>query len=169
MWNGVKWVEPENYHVTLLFLGSVNKNRINSIIRSGVKIFENFKSFKISAASVSVFGPLKAPKVFVCRIDNGTDELRKLNSSISAELSAYLPGVKDKHRYIPHITLGRGRRSGVYARRADNLFPENPDFPGKISFTADKIVLFSSVLETSGAKYESVYIWKLKQQEKIHD
>ena len=85
------------------------------------------------------------------RNDDINNVYRQIISSIkSVDMSI------DKRKFIPHVTLGRYRHSkNTYAGR----IPINVSFETVI----DEVVLFESVLTSSGSEYEPIYRFPLDE------
>ncbi|MDD5456694.1 MAG: RNA 2',3'-cyclic phosphodiesterase [Candidatus Margulisbacteria bacterium] len=91
-----KWVEPENLHCTLLFLGDQPDEKI---------IMENLKSIKNIVASVSLQGLfMLADRILAVHLEP-REELKKLYEEITQDL-AFLK-LKPEKFFLPHVTLCR--------------------------------------------------------------
>lgn len=102
----VKWISPENIHLTLKFIGNIEKDSLidlNKIINDAVSCTG---PFSISIGNIGAFPSLKKPRVvFVCVQEKGNDLLQiyeKLNKGVER-----LGIVKESKKYVGHITLGR--------------------------------------------------------------
>ncbi len=102
----VKWVSPENIHLTLKFIGYIEKEaliNLNKIINDAVFSIE---PFSVSIGNIGAFPSLNKPRVvFVCIQERGNNLLRiyeKLDKGVGQL------GIKKKSKkYVGHITLGR--------------------------------------------------------------
>lgn len=59
-----RWVHPEDYHITLAFLGFAEKKKLEQAIEKVKPILEKEVSFTLTLNSIGVFGPQKAPRIF---------------------------------------------------------------------------------------------------------
>src|SRR6059036_195662 len=59
----VKWVEPENLHVTLLFLGEVVDRSIPEVCRVVQSVTEKHAAFPMSIETVGCFPNQRRPRV----------------------------------------------------------------------------------------------------------
>ncbi len=104
----VKWVAAENIHLTLKFIGYIEKDalvNLNEIINDAVC---NVEPFSISIGNIGAFPSLNKPRVvFACVREDGNNLLRifeKLDKGVE------LLGIKkESKKYVGHITLGRVR------------------------------------------------------------
>lgn len=97
----VRWVMPEKFHVTALFLGNdlnfISKFLIGFRLRA-VKI----PRFEIRFDKAQI-GVSRRDRSAVClSISDGGDELREMVFSLRNIL-----GIQDSRIFIPHLTLGR--------------------------------------------------------------
>ncbi|MHA1410084.1 MAG: RNA 2',3'-cyclic phosphodiesterase [Candidatus Odinarchaeia archaeon] len=102
-WAKIKFVEDENLHLTLKFLGDVNESLLNQIIEKLSEI--TFKEFTYCLNGVGCFN-LKFPRVLWVGIREGGETLISLHKKIDEKLSEI--SIKpDSKRYSPHLTIGR--------------------------------------------------------------
>lgn len=102
----VKFVEPENLHFTLKFLGEVSEGEIKNIINSVGDCVKGFNSFKIGIRGLDYFGNNKYVRTLWLGVDEGKDELVKLMKNVSSCLRA------GKEEGTPHLTIGRVKSGG---------------------------------------------------------
>ncbi len=102
----VKWVAPENIHLTLKFIGYIEKEtliNLNKIINYAVS---SIVPFSISIGNIGAFPSLNKPRVvFVCVQEQGNNLLRiyeKIDKGVEP-----LGIKKESKKYVGHITLGR--------------------------------------------------------------
>ena len=62
----VKWVEVENLHVTLLFLGEVDAREILDVCKAVRGVTENLPPFEMRVAGVGGFPNLRRPANHPC-------------------------------------------------------------------------------------------------------
>ena len=99
-----------------------------------------------SLGNIACFPNDRNPRVFFLEIAQGREPTCELYRQLMSVLSklGYQP---DERPFVPHITFARVRKPG----RVDP-FPDHRDFRGKV-FTFDRLVLFESILQSSGARY----------------
>jgi 2'-5' RNA ligase len=111
----VKWVEPENLHVTLLFLGEVDERVVTDVCRVAEDVGRAQASFPVRVETVGCFPNVRRPRVVWGGVGEGSQELCALHDALEPpllELGCYR---REERRYSPHITLGRvkGDRAGT--------------------------------------------------------
>ena len=141
----VRWVDQENYHITLAFLGEQEESNLERLAEQLDQHITQ-SEFVATLSRLSPF-PETKPKLMAAML--------KKNAGLSALHQQVLSAIKsldlmfDKRKFIPHVTLGRYRHSrNVYA----GTIPMNALFDTLI----DEVVLYESVLTTSGAEYEPI-------------
>ncbi|MHA1379937.1 MAG: RNA 2',3'-cyclic phosphodiesterase [Candidatus Helarchaeota archaeon] len=101
----IKFVERENIHFTLKFLGDITQETINKIIEIMEKI--KLKPFKISIDKAGAFPKIQYPRVIWVATTSGTEEMIRLYNNLNPELVKL--GFKKDKPYHPHATIGRVR------------------------------------------------------------
>lgn len=107
----VKWVEPENYHLTLKFLGDVAAGDIPVIIDALGRAVAGQPALRLELTGVGAFPDMKRPRVIWYGIGGDIGALQSLHQAIDHGLrNLGIPG--EKGTYRPHLTLGRVKESG---------------------------------------------------------
>jgi RNA 2',3'-cyclic 3'-phosphodiesterase len=148
-----RWVPVENLHLTLRFVGNVEKRLIESVAdRLGA---EAHAGFDISLGVLGTFKRGRLTRVVWLGVDEGSEPCEGLAARIdSACRAAGLAG--DERPFRPHLTLARARsRDGTEA-------PQLPALPRIEGWPACEYVLYRSHLGRQGALYESLRTIALK-------
>jgi RNA 2',3'-cyclic 3'-phosphodiesterase len=139
-----RWVAPESLHLTLRFLGGVDRGRLEALAsRLGAVTVE---PFPVAFDGAGSFGRGSAVRVIWLGLAVGSDELGRLAGEIEARCAA--AGFDPEARpYNPHLTLARSRQ-----RRGDRLpeLPPPPELPG---WTVTTFRLYRSHPGPGGATY----------------
>src|SRR5437764_15299065 len=61
----VKWVEPENLHVTLLFLGEVDEREVPAVCRAVEAVARPTAAFPMTVAGLSAFPTVRRPRTLI--------------------------------------------------------------------------------------------------------
>jgi len=148
----INWVKKENLHLTLLFIGWVNTDKIpqaSQIIREIVKTQAPF-SLKIEKLS---YGPPKKipPRLIWIDIEKKR-ELLNLAEKLKKEMAkAGILSKIEERAFSPHITLARIR--SFQWRKMER--EERPEIEREIdlNFEVKSIEIMESVLKRTGAEY----------------
>lgn len=154
----VKWVEPENIHLTLKFLGEVEENKIPKISQILKALSNQTKPFTIRLCELGTFPSPKYPRVVWIGITEGKTELLKLAELLEDSL-VQLKFPKEKRGFSAHFTLGRvrsGKNKDVLCQKLNTI-----QVPG-LRQEIKSITLFKSTLTPKGPLYEKLCEENLK-------
>ena len=146
----VRWVRPAGLHLTLAFLGEVDRERLESITALGAAAFEQ-PPFDFSLSVAGVFPSRGTPRVIWIGPGRGGAEAANLSSRVWRRLDGAGYGPPPS-RFDPHVTLGRVRRVRAgEARRLRGLLAETA--PPAIAWTVDHVSLYESRPGSRGSTY----------------
>lgn len=154
----VKWVEPENIHLTIKFLGEVEENKIPRISQILKALSSQTKPFTIALSELGAFPGLKYPRVVWIGIAEGKTELSKLAELIENVL-VQVKFPKEKRGFSAHFTLGRFRSNKNKYVLCEKL--NTIQVPG-LRQEIKSVALFKSTLTPKGPLYEKISEEKLK-------
>lgn len=158
--DGYNWVEPENLHVTLNFVGDVVDIEVPELCKLIKDAVEPLPAFDMSLQGVSGFPDVEQPRVLWIGVDEGGDRLRELYRVLEEVLHHW--GVnKDRNEFVPHMTLGRIKRGGRWNDGLMELVHKLRNHDGGFCYV-DEVVIFSSFLEKRGPTYTPMARVKLK-------
>ncbi|MCS6960147.1 MAG: RNA 2',3'-cyclic phosphodiesterase [Pseudanabaenaceae cyanobacterium SKYGB_i_bin29] len=145
---GVRWVKPEQFHLTVRFLGDLSLLQIQELVN-----FISQQSFSghlsLTLTEPSLF-PAQRPHTIVARVPT-TPELGELVDRV--EKCAQSVGVAaERRKFRGHITLGRLKD----ARQGQ---PVLNCTPSQSFWTATHLVLYQSNLTPQGAIYQQLASW----------
>jgi 2'-5' RNA ligase len=148
----VRWVKPENIHLTLKFLGNIEKNIIDSIVQILTGTCNKFEVFTLEIKGTGVFPSVKSPRVIWVSA-NGKTTVTGIQLEIETGLSS-LGFEREKRTFTPHLTLGRFKTSQGKRPLLDKveLFKDNSY--GVIDVRS--ISIMRSDLSPAGAKYTRI-------------
>lgn len=147
----VKWVEAENLHFTLHFLGEIPIEDAARVCQKVKALVARMPSFEIEVGGVSAFPSVAAPRTIYVGVQQGTEELINLHAAIGHEL-VKLGFREESRRFMPHLTLGRVRGSQGTAELADLLRDNADDIAGVTDVS--EVTVFSSNLSGRGPTYD---------------
>jgi 2'-5' RNA ligase len=147
----VKFVEPENVHLTLRFLGEIEPSLVEQV--SQVVKETNFQPFSARLEGVGVFPNLRRPRVVWAGISEGVSQLAEVWKDVDTKLSG-LGFERERRGFSPHITIGRVRSGRNRERLVEELSTlSNYVFGG---LQVDRVVLKKSVLTPRGPIYTTL-------------
>lgn len=146
-----RWVEPENLHLTLNFVGDVLDVEVPELCKLIAGAVEGYESFEMSLQGVSGFPNPREPRVVWIGVDEGTEALKALYQSLADVLHHW--GVnKDRKEFVPHMTLGRLSRGGRWNEGLVDLMHKLRHHDGGFCHV-NEVIVYSSFLEKSGPTY----------------
>jgi 2'-5' RNA ligase len=146
----IKFVETENLHFTLKFLGEIDPSLVNDIYSIMKKI--PFSPFSMALESVGTFPPGR-PRVVWVGISEGRDELSSITSFLDHNLRS-LGFKSEKRDFTPHLTVGRVKFIGDRKSFMD-ILQKRKDFQfGRMNITS--IQLKKSILSSKGPTYTTL-------------
>jgi len=152
----IKWVEMENLHITLKFIGEVEEKKYFEIANLLEKV--NFSEFEIILQNGGVFPNYHNPKVIWIGVSFKEGTLDKLFYEIEEKLEVI--GVKKENRkFKPHLTLGRvKKRSGIEEVLREIRGDKFKNF--RENFLVKEFTLFESILKREGPIYSEKNIYR---------
>ncbi|HLJ97788.1 MAG TPA: RNA 2',3'-cyclic phosphodiesterase [Gemmataceae bacterium] len=147
----VKWVEPENIHITLLFLGEVDDREVPSICRVVAEETQRHGPFRLSVEGLGCFPNPRRPRIVWIGVGAGTQELCALHDDLEPPLLALGCYRREERKYTPHITIGRVKGE----RSTDSLSPALAQQAGWQGgeIMVSEILVLSSELTPQGPIY----------------
>jgi 2'-5' RNA ligase len=147
----VKWVEPENLHVTLLFLGEVDNRDLMPVCRAVEEAARGHAAFELSIEGTGCFPNMRRPRVVWIGVGQGLQEVCALHDAIEKpllELGCYR---REERRFTPHVTLGRIRSEKPMDQLAAALLKKQPYQAG--TTMVREVQIMSSELSPEGPIY----------------
>lgn len=147
---GVRWVRPEQYHVTLRFLGEIEDQLVPAISDAVAQSAAQIEPFALRLAGLGAFRSRDVARVVWAGIDDPTHGCQRWIDLAGPALEA-LGFDADSRPYHPHITLARAKTGR--AGHDLNRFVEHAASLPPLSFDASLLTLFESLLGRHGAHY----------------
>lgn len=151
--NKMNWVKPENWHITLSFLGDTPSEKIDVLKELIDQSFGELNSFNSKLEGVGVFPNRRDPNVLWLGLNN----LQNLKSAYQLLGESLIQNgfSFDKKPFKPHLTIARMK---YLADKAiiDTLVKDY----GQTVFDQvkiDRVVLFESLLTPLGPIYKALY------------
>ncbi len=149
---GVKWINPDNIHITLAFLGDTGDNSLKTISEMLRKYCEGKGKFELTIKGSGVFKSLNDPRVIWIGVEH-SEKLEQLNNYVKMGLKD--AGIKIENRpFNPHLTLGRIKFISNKPALKTVLEKYKDIEIQKIS--VEEVIIFESILLQSGPLYTPV-------------
>lgn len=147
----VKWVEPENLHVTLLFLGEVVDRDVPSVCRVVLDCCNQQPAFTMSVEATGCFPNPHRPRVLWLGVGEGARELITLHDALELPLLDLGCYRREQRPFTPHITLGRVKSDRPSEALAEELRKRAKWKCGTVP--VEEVLVMSSELTRDGPEY----------------
>jgi RNA 2',3'-cyclic 3'-phosphodiesterase len=152
---GARWIDVENYHITLRFIGDVDGRTADEIVNRLDRI--DREEFQINLSGIGSFGSKKPHSVWA-----GVSASPDLNA-LQAEIERICQRIglpPDPRKFMPHVTLARLRSARVedvvhYLSGRGNFHT--------LPFMVGRFVLMSSKESVGGGPYLTEEIFPLQE------
>ena len=146
----VKWVEAENLHWTMQFLGNIDERDIPEVCEAVAKAAEEMEAFEVEARGAGAFPSADRPRTLWIGAGQGERSLSVLHAAVERRLKKR--GYRgEERRFVPHITIGRARGKG----RPHSLTAELATLADYDAGTmlVDEVTVYASELGRDGPEY----------------
>jgi 2'-5' RNA ligase len=134
---GVRFVSPENWHITLRFLGEADPDAVIDAL-DGAR-------FEPTRAHLGPAVDIISERALVVPVD-GVDALARQVTERTSRI-----GEPARKRFVGHLTLARVKSHVPMPRALGALFSAD--------FDVDEIALVQSRLDPQGAQYDTIETW----------
>lgn len=135
----VRWSEPQNWHITLNFLGNLEPLQITQVMEILQNTALQQKSFELTLET------FKGERDMLWLEPSANQTLTDLQNLLKEQLLEQRLMKKERRAYSPHVLLARGYRNRHMTWSPDNFQPQ--------TFFVDKINLYESRLTPGAATH----------------
>ena len=158
----VRWTRPGQFHLTLVFLGNVEVNRVDELAASLRNACAGCPVLGLKAERIGFFPPAGFPRVVWASVRDAAGQLQQVQAVVSGAVQPWTQEQR-KETFTGHVTLGRCRvkrreaevLSKLAASMADRVFGE---------WVARDIELVRSELSPNGSRYTVVATASLAEE-----
>lgn len=150
---GIRWVAPENLHLTLCFIGKTPIDKIAELEQKIKELITEIKPFRLDYEHLCFAPPQKKKPYMIWATFKKKQNFIKLVLNLNNTL---IEKQSNNRKIIPHITLARFNKKNQYKKININY-----DIHIKKIFV-EKIVLWESILHSSGSEYKIVKVFELR-------
>lgn len=146
----IKWVEYENYHITLKFLGEVKEGKLNEIKTRLLMVAQACPAFNFKTNGIGFFPNKNRPRVMWLGVKGEMNKAQFLGERVDTYLSELGFEVEKKRSF--HLTLGRIRSE----RNLDEIVSTTDSINNGLKsydLPVEQFFLMESHLSSSGPQY----------------
>lgn len=159
----VRWVKPDNIHLTIVFLGEIREEDISAIGREIENVCGGFHPFDIFLKGLGFFPDRRRPRVLWAGYDGDIERMSALRDVLLERLMPF--DIKEeKKQFAPHLTLGRFRKPVKGNPDLDEVITRHNSLSSS-SFQLSELVLFKSDLKSHGPEYTKLESWKISAED----
>jgi 2'-5' RNA ligase len=151
---GVRWVDPDNLHLTLRFIGEADSVQAHDLDAELVQV--RTARFNVTLAGVGRFGQGRKSRALWAGVES-IPELGRLHRRVeqAARAAGFAP---EGRKFKPHVTLARF--NGDPGHWLHDHLAHHAAFRAE-SFQVHEFVLYSSLLAQAGAIYTAEAAYQL--------
>lgn len=118
----VRWVRPEQIHITYKFLGDITSTQTDRLIRSTRSACKGHSPFSVEVRGLGCFPNTRRPRVIWVGLQDTNQALADLQRALEGA-AAERDFPRDERPFSPHLTLGRLKRraNGVEIRQVGKV------------------------------------------------
>jgi 2'-5' RNA ligase len=143
---GARWIDPENYHITLRFIGDVDHQTADEVADSLDRLANSLR-FAVRLTHLGIFGGDK-PRALYAGVEPSEQLLRLQSAQERVLQRAGLP--PEGRKFVPHVSLARLRSTS--AEEVARFMAEAGRFE-PLGFPVGRFVLLSSKESVGGGPY----------------
>lgn len=152
----IRWVNTENYHITLKFFGNTDEEKIKKIESVFNNICTKYTPFNITVANTGTFERKGLPKILWFDT-NQNEQLYKLVNEIEDGLVP-LGYSKEKRPFKAHLTIGGIRN--IKDKSVFNAVIEKYNNEYVQDVMVNRFILYESILKPGGPIYNELIDFK---------
>jgi RNA 2',3'-cyclic 3'-phosphodiesterase len=151
--DALRWAEPDAWHLTLAFLGSVDPDDVPRITATVSRVAAAHKPTEVATGRLGAFHRAGSVRVLWYGVADADGRMAALAGDLADALAS-----SDDEPFRAHITLARARRRPVDLRGwIESASASAPE--GRL--TIDRIALMRSHLGAGPARYETLATFSL--------
>ncbi|MFZ5596837.1 MAG: RNA 2',3'-cyclic phosphodiesterase [Bacillota bacterium] len=150
-----KWVERDNLHVTVKFLGDVDTGRVEEITGTVSRGLKYFPAFRLDLGGPGFFPGPASPRVFWVGLSGGAGSLAEM-AGIVDDVMGGLGFAREGRKFSPHLTLARIRSPRNIKELAGAVASLKDVFGEMGGFNVSSLDLMQSDLTRSGPVYSKL-------------
>lgn len=149
----IRWVQPQNLHITLQFLAALEEKDIPRLITSVSTEIKNTHPLEVFLGPIELFPTTHHPRVISLSVEPN-EPLSELSAAIGRGITAVNYPIETR-RFRGHLTLGR-----VIDHHAQLTLPDI-DMENREAIAVRNIVLFQSKPGRDGSRYTPLSVISL--------
>jgi RNA 2',3'-cyclic 3'-phosphodiesterase len=156
----VRWVRPANIHLTIVFMGDVDPDRLAAIEAALDPVCRGQSPFRVALKGTGVFPNRRRPNVIWIGLAGDMEKMSQFRNALQDQLAPF--GIqKEARAFKPHLTLGRFRRGSAPGGGLEPALSRFADLESPVC-ALKGMTLFRSDLKPEGPIYTRLKQWALQ-------
>lgn len=157
---GASWTRPEQWHLTLKFLGNVEADRIAALTAAVRAVCESAAPLRLRAADMGCFPDGRHPRVVWVGVRDQDNRLAGLAKAMQGATAAFTTEKAEGH-FTGHITIARMKH--LPRAEAEILAEFSKGIEHRVfgDWTAEAVAVMRSELAAGGARHTCLARWPL--------
>jgi RNA 2',3'-cyclic 3'-phosphodiesterase len=152
--NGVRWVRPEQVHLTLKFLGDIAVDSVADLKDAIRCACRNIEPCSLRGEGLGVFPTEQKPRVIWAGLGGDREMVQRLQEQLESETARWR--AREEREFHPHLTLARVKHlNPMQTEILGNKLGERKN-AGFGEWQTEKLELMQSTLTATGALYSSL-------------
>lgn len=158
----VRWVDSNNIHITLKFLGEIPEESIDELMLAMEEGANGIKPFNLEVSGVGAFPNMERARVVWVGVKGDLAQISQLQKNIEGN-TEQLGFPREARGFTPHLTVGRVRNeaSSNERQRLGKVLAETR-FTATNKIVVNALNLMRSQLNSNGAIYTRLGSVQLK-------
>ncbi|MAF51558.1 MAG: RNA 2',3'-cyclic phosphodiesterase [SAR202 cluster bacterium] len=158
---GVRTVRSDGIHLTLKFLGDIERERVADVSEAIGRAASVVDPFELQIGEAGVFPNWRAPRVFWLGLEGELEALGRLHGAVESEIAS-VGFEPDTRVYQPHLTLARIRdnASPDDRRQAADVF-SSLALASELHIDGDHASLMRTTFTPQGAVHDALFTAQL--------
>ena len=149
----LRWVGPQQQHITLRFLGNITKEQLKLLAARFEEVLCGNLVFDCLSGHFELFPNARHPKVLALGMHSG-QELKRL-AAICEQVAVDCGLPREPRYYKPHVTLARFKKDQHVTHSHFYNLPSS-------RMTVDEIELIESIPHADGTEYKTLHVFPLQ-------
>lgn len=161
--HAVRWDIPDNFHVTLHFIGNVATADVARIVAVMEETIVTVSPFELTFEGIGCFPDYRRPRIIWIGLGGDTTPLIQMQHALGQALAQAIDFKPEARAYSPHLTVGRvkNQQSSAALRNLGQQLQQTQ--VGQIAQQrVTEISLFESTLQPTGPIYRPIAQAKFK-------
>ena len=137
---GLRWTNPEKWHVTVLFVGDEDPETVKGM---ATEVLKDQKEVRLKLEKINGLPDLKRPGVLCLGVSVIGGDLNAIHRALSGAFPL------DDEEYHPHLTLARMKPASTKLGHKLRDFMHSGAVPDDIQWNAESVTLYNTLLDGS--------------------